>query len=174
MVFKGLTFAQWLETLQIQIDRHYGRRPAVKLTENFLDTELGVAGLDPRIVGNATYLCSELLEPIRLHFHQPIHVHDGYRDPQHNARVGGKPNSWHLYEGGHAAADINVMGVDLTEAFDWITLSSGLPFDKVILEAKNGRPATIHLQIDCLVAPRRLAYTGGTGDSQDYTQVTVG
>lgn len=145
----------------------------MKLTEHFLDTELGVAGCDDRLIGNAVYLCQKLLEPIRAHFGQPVHIHDGYRDTEHNLRVGGKPDSWHLYEQGHAAADIDVAGVSLVEVFKWLRLESGLPFDKVILETTNGQPATIHLQIDCLIAPRRLAYEGGTGDSHIYTAVEV-
>ena len=173
MSFDGLTFSQWLAALNAHLDRRYHGVTAVKLTENFLDTELGVAGCDIRLIGNATFLCVKLLEPIRAHFGKPVRVHDGYRDPAHNDRVGGKPGSWHLFEAGHAAADISVQDVPLQEAFDWIRLESGLPFDKVILESSGGQPATIHLQIDCLVAPRRLAYTGGTGASFTYNPVEV-
>jgi hypothetical protein len=50
---------------------------------------------------------------------------------------------------------------------------SGLPFDKAILEHRNGVPEIIHIQIDRLNQPRRRAYIGGVGDSHDYVQVEV-
>ena len=172
MPINGLSFSEWLESLNRTLDDYYGVRP-VNLTEHFLDVELGVAGCSQRILDNATFLCREVLEPIRNHYQKPIRVHDGYRDAGHNRRVGGKPTSWHLFDGSHAAADFHVIGVDLKESFDWIRLESALPFDKVILELSLGVPATIHVQVDCLAMPRRLAYTGGVGDSQNYQSVTV-
>jgi Peptidase M15 len=146
----------------------------MQLTEHFADTELGVAGCDQRIIGNATYLCTELLEPIRAQF-GVVDVHDGYRDPEHNKRVGGKQTSFHLFEDGKAAADINVVTASLQALFDWIRLLSGLPFDKVILErnATTGLAECVHLQIDANNAPRRLAYTGLTGDGKAYAPAQV-
>ena len=143
------------------------------LTEHFMDSELGVDGADSRLVESATYLCKVLLEPIRAHF-GAVHVHDGYRSPQHNAAVGGKPTSYHQFNGTQSAADIDVLPTDYHTAFDWIRLESGLPFDKVILEVNStGLPATIHLQIDSTVSPRRQAYTGHTGAGTVYIPVTV-
>jgi hypothetical protein len=49
-------------------------------------------------------------------------VDDGYRDPAHNARVGGKPESQHLYLGGNSAADFRPVGAGLQTVFDWIRL----------------------------------------------------
>jgi hypothetical protein len=145
----------------------------MNLTQHFTDEELGLAGCDVRIVSNATYLCERILEPIRAHYDKPIRIHSGYRDPVHNARVGGKPDSWHLYEGNHAAADFDVVGVLLKDCFDWIRLQSKLNFDKVIIEYAGDQPATIHIQVDAIEEPRRLAYVGGTGDSHSYTPVMV-
>jgi Peptidase M15 len=145
------------------------------LTEHFSEEELGVAGCDPRLANNAKALCDRILEPIRDQYGEPLRVHDGYRDPGHNARVGGKAASWHLYSGTQAAADIDVQGIPLREVFDWVRLKSGLPFDKVILETNAaGIPACIHLQFDYASGPRRLAYIGGTGNSQSYTPMSVG
>jgi len=79
-----------------------------QLTEHFEDHELGVEGCEARLVLNAKYLCSQILEPIRAKF-GPVHVHDGYRDPGHNAAVGGKTESFHLFIDGHAAADIDAL-----------------------------------------------------------------
>lgn len=145
----------------------------MQLTEHFSDEELGVAGCNGRFVANAVNICQQLLEPIRLHF-GPVRVHDGYRDPGHNARVGGKAMSFHLFQGGAAAADIDVPGVDLATLFDWIRLESGLPFDKVIFEVNSdGSPACVHLQITSDAPPRRLAYTGQAGAGTVYVPVQV-
>ena len=127
----------------------------MQLTEHFADTELGVAGADPRLIQNASFLCLGVLEPLRLQF-GPVAVHDGYRDLAHNLRVGGKLDSYHLFIGGQAAADISVTGEGCDAVFDWLRLESGLPFDKVILERNaQGFSATVHIQVDRLNAPRR-------------------
>jgi hypothetical protein len=145
----------------------------MQLTEHFSDAELGVDNGDPQLAAAAHFICVKLLEPIRAKF-GPIFVHDGYRDPGHNARVGGKPASYHLFVDGHAAADISAAGVTNDELFDWIRLDSGLPFDKVILEHNaQGVSACVHVQISAAAAPRRLAYIGMTGDGQVYTPVLV-
>lgn len=145
----------------------------MQLTEHFQDVELGVAGCDERLIGNAQYLCIELLEPIRARF-GAVRVHDGYRDPAHNACVGGKAASYHLFDDGKAAADIHAVGCTLKQLFDWIRLDSGLSFDKVILECNaQGEPACVHLQIDSNTTPRRLAYTGSTGAGVEYVPAPV-
>lgn len=145
----------------------------MQLTDHFADTELGVAGCDERLVANARYICTELLEPLRERF-GAILVHDGYRDPGHNDRVGGKPASYHLFEGGRAAADVSSPHATNRTMFDWLRLESHLPFDKVILEYNAaGLAATVHLQIDSGAEARRLAYTGATGAGEIYTPQEV-
>jgi hypothetical protein len=144
----------------------------MQLTPHFADTELGVAGCAQNLIDNATYIATQLLEPIRAQF-GPVSVDDGYRDPAHNARVGGKPDSYHLFNGGQSAADIQVSGATLQMLFDWIRLTSGLPFDKVILEYSGNLPECVHLQIDSQAAPRRLAYTGSTGAGTIYLPAEV-
>lgn len=145
------------------------------LSPHFTDAELGVVGAEQRIIDNAIFLCMTLLEPIRQHFGRPLNVHDGYRNPQHNASVGGKTASFHLFAGGQSAADFDVGGdTDPTyqQVFDWIRFESKLPFDKVILEHNSaGENATVHLQVDRNNTPVRQAFIGGTGDSQQYTLV---
>ena len=50
------------------------------------------------------------LETIRAHFGgKPIHINSAYRTPEHNAKVGGSKNSYHMKG---MAADIVVQGVD--------------------------------------------------------------
>lgn len=145
----------------------------MQLTEHFSDAELGVACCEQRLIDNATFICVKLLEPIRAQF-GPLAVDDGYRDPAHNARVGGKEFSYHLFDGGESAADVRPTGTTIQGLFNWIRLSSGLPFDKAILEYnKDGLPACVHLQINSAARPRRLAYTGSTGAGVDYTPVEV-
>lgn len=144
----------------------------MQLSLHFSDKELGVIGCDQNIVTNATFLCVNILEPIREHFKSSINVHDGYRDPGHNARVGGKTASFHLFGAGHAAADIDVSGHSYREVFDWMRLTSKLPFDKIILESNAaGIPATIHIQVDRNNPPRRESFVGSTGNGIHYTLV---
>ena len=146
----------------------------MQLTEHFADRELGVAGeIDPRIYDNAVFLCKEVLEPIHAKF-GAVRIHDGYRDPGHNARVGGKTASFHLFVGGDAAADVDAQGTTIQILFDWLRLESDLPFDKVILEKNAAEvPACVHIQIDRLNKPRRQAFIGHTGNSLRYDQVEV-
>lgn len=146
----------------------------MQLTTHFTDAELGVAGLDKRLLYNALFLCNTILEPLRLHF-GPVHVHDGYRPAEHNANVGGKPTSYHLFDNGQAAADIDALPVSCTDVFDWLRLESKLPFDKVILETNAaGIASTVHIQVDRMQSTqRRLAYTGQTGDGTLYTPAEV-
>jgi hypothetical protein len=145
----------------------------MNLTEHFTDAELGVAGCDEQLVENARFLCAEILEPIRTKF-GPVRVHDGYRDQAHNARVGGKADSFHLFEWGRAAADIDAVYASVTDVFNWLRLESKLRFDKVILESNAaGVPATVHIQVDRLKDARRLAYTGHTGNGTTYLPQTV-
>lgn len=145
----------------------------MRLTEHFSEEELGVAGCEARLIANADYLCMSVLEAIHLKF-GTVRVHDGYRDPGHNARVGGKTASYHLFEDGHAAADVDAQAVPIHTVFDWLRLESELPFDKVILEVNaQGVPACVHVQVDRLVAPRRLAYTGHTGAGAVYEPAEV-
>jgi hypothetical protein len=148
----------------------------MQLTPHFQDTELGVAGQDAQITANAVQLCTELLEPIRAQF-GPVAVDDGYRNPQHNAAVGGASNSQHLYLDQNSAADIRTLTVDLVDAFAWIRLDSGLPFDQIILEVAPGtqNPSCIHISYNgALAQQRRQAFTGETNGAGAYSPVAVG
>ncbi len=145
----------------------------MNLTDHFTDSELGVENAEERLIENARFLCQTVLEPIRVQF-GPVHIHDGYRSPAHNAEVGGKPTSWHQFDGTRSAADFDCLPHAYVTVFDWIRLWSGLPFDKLILEHNSaGEPAAIHVQVDTLQSPRRLAYTGSTGAGTTYTPMTV-
>jgi hypothetical protein len=163
-----------------------------QLTPHFADTEPGLtvlAGADSHVIENVTFLCEKVLEPIHDKF-GAVHVHDSYRDPGHNAQVGGKTASFHLCIGGHAAADIDVPAATFPQLFDWLRLESKLQFDKVILETRLPLPSTnpaellewvkkpgvcacVHIQIDRLNPSRRQAFIGQTGAATVYIQVEV-
>jgi hypothetical protein len=147
----------------------------MQLSTHFADTELGVAGCSPQIIANAVQLCTLLLEPIRAKF-GPVNVHDGYRTPEHNQRVGGAADSQHLYLGLNSAADFDSMPTMYRVIFDWIRLSSHLPFDQVILEHNSaGQPRCIHISYNgALTTQRRMALEGMTNGQSGYTHVAVG
>ena len=145
------------------------------LSPHFADTELGVFGQSEQIVANAAQLCALLLEPIRAQF-GPVAVDDGFRTPEHNAAVGGSPGSQHLYLWKNSAADIRPLGALLQEVFDWIRLSSHLPFDQAILEVAPGTrsPRCIHISYNgALSAQRRQALTGETNGAGAYQSLEV-
>lgn len=145
----------------------------MQLSDHFSDYELGVGGQDSRLLKSAQFLCVTLLEPIRTKF-GAVRIHDGYRNPEHNAQVGGKPTSWHEFTGTESAADFDCSLASYQSVFDWIRLESHLPFDKVILEHNAaGQPRCIHLQVDAQATPRREAYLGETGAGTVYTPVEV-
>jgi zinc D-Ala-D-Ala carboxypeptidase len=149
----------------------------MQLTDHFADTELGVSGCVPQIVANATQLCTILLEPIRAQF-GPVAISDGYRDPAHNAAVGGvSGHSQHLYLDQNSAADIaGLADSTLENAFDWIRLESHLPFDQVILEVNptSKLPSCIHISYNgALSKQRREALTGETNGAGAYQVVAV-
>ena len=50
-------------------------------------------------VNNLVRLCTKVLEPLREHFHQPIHINSGFRCQALNAAVGGAQNSYHTKAG---------------------------------------------------------------------------
>jgi Peptidase M15 len=137
--------------------------PTDNLTENFKKSELRVSDAEDRIVQSAIFICATLLEPIRAQFKTPLIITSGYRPPEHNAAVGGEPDSFHLYEGTKAAADFATPEAPIEDVFAWLCRESNLPFDKAILEATTmGKPVVLHLQIDRGAAPRRQAFTGQT------------
>lgn len=149
------------------------------ISSHFTEIELGV-DYEPVIKRlNAKYICDMFLERVRFYYNKPIYITSGYRNIRKNESVGGKRNSWHLYEGGKAAVDFYVNSVILVEVFDWLRLESyklteNLKpiFDKIILEKnKLGVPVIIHAQLDRFNNPRREAYIGETGDYKNYTKV---
>lgn len=58
----------------------------------------------------------EALEQLRTLASAPVVVLCGYRCPEHNRRVGGKPDSQHLLG---KAADIRIAGIDLQAMYEF-------------------------------------------------------
>lgn len=83
----------------------------MQLSKNFNLDEF-VSDEDPKRPGakelaNLKKLCELVLEPLRAILGGPVIVTSGYRSVEHNARVGGAPQSQHLLG---IAADISVPG----------------------------------------------------------------
>jgi zinc D-Ala-D-Ala carboxypeptidase len=146
-----------------------------QLSEHFTDAELRVAGQPVRVVGNAKFLCLQILEPIREKFGALI-IDSGFRDPVHNEAVGGVHGSFHEYLDDECAADFRPLpsaSASLEFIFDWMRLESKLPFDHVILEHDtSGEPACIHVQAHVDNANRRPrgAYLRSTGKANDTVE----
>jgi hypothetical protein len=146
-----------------------------QLSPNFKETELSVANAPESVKENARWLCVNILEPIRAWWGRPVKVNSGYRPPEHNAAVGGVKTSYHLYNGDNCASDIVVLGVPVTEVFDWLRTKSTLPFSKVIMEKDKhtNLPTVVHIQAHAGQTPTtRLAYIGDTHGQSGYTAVT--
>jgi len=79
---------------------------------------------------NLKSLCEDVLEPIRVHYNIPFSPSSGYRSKELNKAIGGSPNSQHC-EG--KAVDFEILGVDNLAVATYV-ISSGIPFDQLILE----------------------------------------
>lgn len=147
---------------------------SINLSPNFKDTELSVTNAPESVKENARWLASNILEPIRAWWGRPVKVNSGYRPPEHNKQVGGVPTSYHLFNGDNCASDIVVLGVPVTEVFDWLRLKSSLPFSKIILEKdhKTGLPTVVHIQAHAGTIPTtRIALVGETHGTSAYSAV---
>ncbi len=66
------------------------------VTEHFKFSECVCSCCDRIKIVPGFYRHMELLERMRLKIDAPISITSGYRCPEHNSKVGGKPRSWHL------------------------------------------------------------------------------
>ena len=78
-----------------------------------------------------------LLEQIRRHFDQPVHVTSAYRTADHNRRIGGQPTSKHLLG---MAADIQVQSTppDAVAAYA----------DQLGVGGRGRYPTFVHVDVD--------------------------
>ena len=80
-----------------------------KLTKNFSFNEFASkdgATMPPEVKENIKKLASEL-EKIRAAFNLPLKINSGYRSPEHNKKIGGASNSYHMKG---LAADFTIPG----------------------------------------------------------------
>lgn len=97
-------------------------------------------------------LMDNCLDPIRSLWGKPIGVNSGYRSPELNRAVGGKPTSQHLRG---EAADITTGSVDGNRKLFELILASGIDYDQLIDESNykwlhvsytvKNRKQTLHL-----------------------------
>lgn len=90
---------------------------------------------------NLTTLCTQVLEPTRKVWNQPMIINSGYRSSELNKAVGGVSNSYHRKG---AAADIHVSNSAQGSALALLLLQQKLT-DLVILEKHKGR-YWVHVQ----------------------------
>jgi hypothetical protein len=114
----------------------------LKLTKNFYLKEFVISQVAEKYgyrnepnesqIENLSYLCVNVLQPLREIINVPIFINSGFRSFDVNAAVGGKLNSQHL-EG--KAADFIVPSMNLVEVFNIILQK--LSFDQLIYEFGN-------------------------------------
>ena len=78
----------------------------IRVAPNFLLREFECRGGSRQVVLHRELL--ERLQALRDDLSRPVIINSGYRNPSHNAAVGGSPTSYHLRG---IAADIRVPGV---------------------------------------------------------------
>jgi zinc D-Ala-D-Ala carboxypeptidase len=84
---------------------------------------------DAAALTNLKILCSEVLEPIRMHFGLPVRINSGYRSPRTNRAVGSSNTSQHRLG---EAADLEIHGISNADIAFWVR--DNLKFDQLILE----------------------------------------
>lgn len=148
-----------------------------QLSTYFSEAEFGLLpDTAERIKSNARYLCVEILEKTREYVQESMIITSGYRPPEVNDHAHGVEHSFHLYEGGKAAADFKLKIMRLEDCFDYIRIASGILYDKIILEYDlAGNAKCIHTQLDITQKPRLQAFVGHTGDlgGHIYQQVNA-
>jgi zinc D-Ala-D-Ala carboxypeptidase len=123
----------------------------------------------PLAVDNLKRLALDVLEPIRDLLGCRLVVHSAYRSKEVNRAVGGAKASAHLE--GRAADFIPETNEPIRLAFNKI-VKSDIPFDKIIIEEKQGK-YWIHVQIAHYQdKPRRQALECIVSDSgMQYKEV---
>lgn len=78
-------------------------------------------------------LCLNVLQPIRSYFNKPVTVSSGFRSCELCIAINSSINSQHTKG---EAADIEIIGLDNKELFDYI--KNNIDFDQMILEFYSG------------------------------------
>lgn len=91
------------------------------------------------VVANLRRLCTDVLNPCRVKYGNPVIVTSGYRSPELNARVGGVKNSQHQFG---LAADL--VCADMETLFNLLRTNEYV--DQLLYES-NGKTKWIHVSI---------------------------
>ena len=112
-------------------------------------------------------LCETILEPLRAEFAEPFVITSGYRSAEINAEIGGAPSSQHIATAEHCAADGYFVShrQNMQAVFDWLRMTSNLPFDQLILE--HGKYGDV-IHVSWSRKPRRMALEGATFNQSPY------
>jgi zinc D-Ala-D-Ala carboxypeptidase len=126
-----------------------------KLSEHFTLGELiksdtaertGIDNTPPDyLLAKLKRLCTEILEPIRIHYGKPFRPNSGYRGNELNKAVNGSSSSQHCKA---EAVDIEIPGVSNYDLAEWV--SNNLEYDQVILEFyRKGEPRSgwVHISL---------------------------
>lgn len=92
------------------------------------------------VINNLKNLCVNVLQPLRDYLGCKIIITSGYRCKALNTKVGGKPNSQHLYG---QAADFVVPAKRLKDVFNYI--KNNLVYDQLLYEYNAKGDIWIHV-----------------------------
>ena len=84
------------------------------------------------IIKNLQNLATNILQPVRNHYNQPLIITSGYRSPELCLKIGSSNKSQHTRG---QAADFEIGGVANKDLADWI--HNNLDYDQLILEFWN-------------------------------------
>lgn len=112
-------------------------------------------------------LVDEVLQPARTEFAKAMNISSGYRSPELNRAIGGSTRSQHCWKATHAAADIEIFGVDNLSLAYWIQESC--EYDQLISECydpdEGPSSGWVHVSIKTIGTNRKqsLTYQRGEG-----------
>tara|TARA_Y100000361_G_C11028382_1_gene273390 strand:+ start:231 stop:686 length:456 start_codon:yes stop_codon:yes gene_type:complete len=134
----------------MQLSKHFSLREFVK---SQTAERLGIDNNPPEdVVPKLTFLCSQVLEPIREKTGKPIIVTSGYRCPELSKAIGSSENSQHCKG---EAVDIECIGLSTLHLAEMII--NHVDFDQCILECyKQGDLNSGWVHVSCKSGENRL------------------
>lgn len=109
---------------------------------------------DEEQIQNLKNLCNNVLDPIREGLGSPVIISSGFRSHLLNVKIGGSPTSQHVKG---EAADLDVVGYNTTQVFEWIVLESNIIWDQIIWE--YGHNGWVHISYTNRYMNRQLITT---------------
>lgn len=118
-----------------------------------------------------TILCRDVLEPTRAFCGTALLITSGNRPPAANAAAHGQPNSEHMYNADHVAADFFQSDKPMREVFDWMRNNPSLPYHQLILEHSANGASVIHVSVNLIKAGVRSVLEGATYNASPYIKM---